>query len=113
MYSSIRDSARRPSLEYAPEGRYANYFEVSHSACEFIVDFGQFHPEQVAAQLHIRVVTGPVYAKLLSRMLSEAIERHERVHGVIETDPAGLAVALDANGDCSRCERTAGAKRRT
>jgi Protein of unknown function (DUF3467) len=72
----------------APEARYVNYFEVGHNALEFIVDLGQYHPEQIAVQLQMRVVTAPVYAKLLSRMLTEAIERHEREHGVIQLEPS-------------------------
>jgi Protein of unknown function (DUF3467) len=72
----------------APEARYVNYFEVGHNALEFIVDLGQYHPEQIAVQLQMRVVTAPVYAKLLSRMLMEAIERHEREHGVIQLEPS-------------------------
>ena len=72
-----------PKIHCAPEARYVNYFEVGHNAFEFILDLGQYHPEQTAAQLHVRVVTGPVYAKLLSRMLAQAVERHEREHGVI------------------------------
>jgi hypothetical protein len=77
-----------PKILCAPEARYVNYFEVGHSALEFILDLGQYHPEQTAAQLHMRVVTGPVYAKLLSRMLAQAIERHEHEHGVIPLEPA-------------------------
>jgi Protein of unknown function (DUF3467) len=81
----MRRSSLRPKHVIAPEARYANYFEVGHNAHEFIFDFGQYHPEQAAAQLHMRVVTSPVYAKLLSKMLCEAVERHECEHGAIRT----------------------------
>jgi hypothetical protein len=80
----MRRLPRRHKNPPAPEARYFNYFELGHNAHEFIFDLGQFHPEQAAAQLHMRVVTGPVYAKLLSNLLGQAVERHEREHGVIE-----------------------------
>jgi hypothetical protein len=86
----MRRSSPRFKQPAAPEGRYVNYFEVGHNAFEFIFDLGQYHPEQSAAQLHMRVVTGPVYAKLLSQMLSQAIEQHERDYGVIGTANEGL-----------------------
>jgi hypothetical protein len=105
---------RRSSLEsrnqYAPEARYINYFEVGHNAHEFLFDLGQYHPEQMAAQLHLRVVTGPAYAKLLSLMLSEAIERHEREHGVIETTGGDPETVTKTNGEHSR--HTDGAARK-
>jgi hypothetical protein len=67
----------------APQARYTNYFEVGHNALEFIFDFGQYHPEARAAQCHTRIVTGPVYAKLLARLLIESIQHHETEHGTI------------------------------
>ncbi len=76
-------SPTQQNVTRAPEARYVNYFEVGHNAFEFILDFGQYHPEQAAAHLHTRLVTGPVYAKLLSHMLAQAVERHEREFGVI------------------------------
>lgn len=109
--SVMRPSTRRPGTAIALEGRYANYFEVMHGPCEFIVDFGQYHPEQGAAQLHLRVVTGPVYAKLLASMLIDAIERHERQHGVIHTELVGSGTAFDI-GDRGPVTRTDEGNRR-
>ena len=65
------------------EGRYANYFQVGHNAFEFLLDFGQFYPESTVAQFHTRIVTGPVYAKALSEVLQESIDRYEKVFGAI------------------------------
>jgi hypothetical protein len=65
------------------EARYANYFEVGHNACEFIFDFGQYHPEDDSAHMHCRIVTGPAYAKLLADLLHAAIARFEEEHGEI------------------------------
>jgi len=77
------------------EARYCNYFEIGHNAFEFIFDFGQYHPEDAAAHMHSRVVTGPVYAKLLAGLLHETLQRFEEEHGPIqpvddELDPMEL-----------------------
>ena len=77
------------------EGRYANYFEVGHNAFEFIFDFGQYHPETEGARMHTRIVTGPVYARLLAELLRDAVERFESEYGAIkpaedELDPVEL-----------------------
>jgi Protein of unknown function (DUF3467) len=77
------------------EARYANYFEVGHNASEFIFDFGQYHPENDTARMHCRIVTGPLYAKLLGDLLCQALERFEEEHGVIasaqdDIDPVEL-----------------------
>ncbi len=69
-----------------PEGRYANYFKVGHNAFEFILDAGQFYPEGKEAQLHTRIVTSPVYAKALLKILQGAVNRYEQVLGNIAGD---------------------------
>lgn len=66
------------------EARYTNYFEVGHNAFEFIFDFGQYHPENSEARMHTRIVTGPVYAKLLADLLRDAVKRFEGEHGTIK-----------------------------
>ena len=93
-------NSRGPKTECPPEARYVNYFEVGHNAFEFIVHLGQYHPEHAAAQFHLRVVTGPIYAKLLSNMLADAIQQHELEHGVIEVAALNNAPfeAVTANG---------------
>jgi hypothetical protein len=66
-----------------PLAIYANYFEVGHNAFEFLIDFGQFQPQGAAVRMHSRMVTGPVHAKLLGQLLTEAIARFEAEHGEI------------------------------
>ncbi len=68
------------------EGRYANYFKVGHNAFEFVIDFSQFYPESEEAQLHTRIVTSPVYAKALLKILQGAVNRYEQVLGEIAGD---------------------------
>ena len=67
----------------APLAVYANYCEIGHNAFEFLIDFGQFRPEKAAVQLHSRIVSGPVQAKLFGRLLMNAIERYEADYGPI------------------------------
>ena len=78
-------SARSLNGSEAPEARYANYFEVGHNAYEFLIDFGQYRPDSESVQMRIRVVTGPVFAKLLSGLLAKAVARYEAEHGAIQT----------------------------
>jgi hypothetical protein len=68
------------------EGRYANYFQVGHNAFEILLDFGQFYPENVAARFHTRIITGPAYAKVLSKTLRGCIDQYEQTFGVIPED---------------------------
>jgi hypothetical protein len=65
------------------EGRYANYFKVGHNAFEFLLDFGQYYRETQRAQLYVRVITAPVYAKALMKTLEESIEQYEQTFGTI------------------------------
>lgn len=86
------------------EARYTNYFEVGHNAFEFIFDFGQYHQEDAGARMHSRIVTGPVYAKLLADLLRDAVQRYETEHGVIqpvedELDPVEVVKQSIANYD--------------
>ncbi len=45
------------------EGQYDNYFKVGHNAYEFVIDFGQYYPENDQAELYTRIITSPCYAK--------------------------------------------------
>jgi hypothetical protein len=65
------------------EGRYANYFKVGHNAFEFVIDFSQFYSESAKAELCVRIITPPIYAKTLLKTLRGAIEHYEQTFGVI------------------------------
>jgi hypothetical protein len=70
--------------------RYANYFEVGHNAYEFLVDFGQFHPEAGAVALHTRIALGPIHAKMLSQMFGHAVLKYEAENGEIALEENSL-----------------------
>jgi Protein of unknown function (DUF3467) len=68
--------------------RYANYFAVGHNAFEFVLDFGQHYPESrfpdpTKAPLHTRIITVPVYARVLLDLLRDSVTRHEALFGPI------------------------------
>jgi|SRR5215471_970675 len=66
-----------------PQAQYANFFQVGHNALEFVLDLGQFEPDSSSCRLHTRIVTGPVYAKVLAEMLQNSVRRFEVEHGEI------------------------------
>jgi hypothetical protein len=66
-----------------PEGHYSNYFKVGFNSFEFILDFGQAYEGVAAEVLHTRIVTGPAYAKALSRLLTDSLAAYERTCGAI------------------------------
>lgn len=65
------------------EGKYANVFRVGHNPVEFVLDFGQFFPTG-KEQLHTRIITSPLHAKELLRVLHESVDEFEREFGSTE-----------------------------
>ncbi|MBN3760733.1 DUF3467 domain-containing protein [Burkholderia sp. Ac-20365] len=80
MPPSDRNRNSRPK---APLARYANYFEISHNAFEFLIDFGQYQPDTRRVQLHSRMASSPTHAKLLCAVLSIAVREFEEEYGEI------------------------------
>jgi hypothetical protein len=70
----------------APEGRYANFFKIGHTSCEFLLEFGQLFAgdREPASALHSRIVTGPPYAKALLRTLERSVQQFEAEFGPIQ-----------------------------
>jgi len=66
------------------ESKYANYFQVGQNAFEFLLDFGQFFSDGRREHFHTRIVTSPLYAKELLKVLQEAVEQHEKSFGPIQ-----------------------------
>lgn len=64
-----------PNLPSPSKGVYANYFEVGHTAFEFIIDFGQTYGGKSSA-CHTRIVTSPIYARALLTTLSQAVNEY-------------------------------------
>jgi Protein of unknown function (DUF3467) len=93
-----------PPVDQGPLAIYANYCEVGHNAFEFLLDYGQFRPESGNVQVHSRIVTGPVQAKLFARMFTQAVERFEASHGLIAdvSDEDALGGLIDSIPDFER-----------
>ena len=72
-----------PQEPHRLEGRYANYFKVGHNAFEFVLDFGQYYPENAGAQFHTRIISNPVYTKALFHTLGESLVQYEQMFGAI------------------------------
>jgi Protein of unknown function (DUF3467) len=64
------------------EARYANYFKVGHNATEFLLQFGQFHPDSSLLWFS-RIIIGPVFLKELKRMVDESMVAYEQQYGEI------------------------------
>jgi hypothetical protein len=67
-------------------GQYANYFVIGHNVSEFVLDFGQAYAadEPDATEhidVHTRLITSPVSARALSRMLRESLASWDRAYG--------------------------------
>ena len=63
---------------------YANYFEVGHTAFEFVIEFGDGYAAKPRA-CHTRIVTNPVYALELLDVLERAVRRYESRYGPART----------------------------
>lgn len=67
------------------EGKYTNSFQIGHNAFEFLLEFGQSYADQTDV-MHTRLVTSPVFAARLSRLLAEAVTSYEAKFGPISSD---------------------------
>ena len=63
------------------EGKYANHIAVGYNAYEFIFDFGQSYSENEEAELSVRVVTSPFYAREFLKTLQKSIEQYDKSYG--------------------------------
>jgi hypothetical protein len=74
------------TVSSAREGRYTNCFQIGHNAFEFLLDFGQSYADGESDMLHTRLVTNPVFAVRLVKLLQQAIDQYERKFGSIPAD---------------------------
>ncbi|SOE87103.1 Protein of unknown function [Burkholderia sp. YR290] len=71
------------------DGQYANYFQIGQNAFDFVLDFGQFYTDEDRVHLHTRIITGPVYAKVLLGVLRDSVDEYEAKFGMIPQDEPG------------------------
>jgi len=70
--------------EKVGEGVYANFFVISNSPSEFILDFGRIVPGIPDAKIYTRVMTTPQHAKQMLQLLEKNIEAFEKQFGEIK-----------------------------
>lgn len=66
-----------------PQGRYYNYFHLTHSREEFLFSFGQLLPGDSEPHVDVRVVTAATWAQVLHEMLGQALAHYRQVYGAI------------------------------
>ena len=74
---------RAPKRPSDTNGRYANYFEVGHTAFEFVLDFGEAYQGTEASPCHTRIVTSPVYMVALVDVLKKSLAEFQSEFGTI------------------------------
>ncbi len=70
--------------EQVGEGVYANFFMISHSQSEFILDFGRMMPGMPSVKIKSRILVTPQHAKHFMQLLEKNIENFENQHGEIK-----------------------------
>ncbi|HNX37256.1 MAG TPA: DUF3467 domain-containing protein [Candidatus Cloacimonadota bacterium] len=82
--------------EKVGEGTYSNFFLITNSPSEFIIDFGRILPGIPDAKIYTRVVTTPQHAKQFLQALEKNIDGFEsqfgeiKVQGQQENRPVGF-----------------------
>jgi hypothetical protein len=64
-------------------GHYSNYFQIGHNAFEFVFDFGQYYEDAKQAEICLRIVTGPIFAKQFLKLLEQAVDQFEDSFGAL------------------------------
>jgi hypothetical protein len=65
------------------EGTYSNLMFVTHSTCEFVLDFARALPGGRKGKVYSRVVMTPQHAKALWDLLTRNVAMFEETHGAI------------------------------
>jgi hypothetical protein len=65
------------------EGTYSNLMFITHSPCEFVLDFARALPGGRKGKVYARVVMTPQHAKALSDLLVRNVQMFEEKHGPI------------------------------
>jgi hypothetical protein len=70
--------------EQIGEGVYSNFFMITNSTSEFVLDFGRILPGVPSAKIYSRVLTTPQHAKQLLQILENNIKKFEEQNGEIK-----------------------------
>jgi hypothetical protein len=75
--------------EKVGEGTYANFFMITNSPSEFIMDCGRILPGLPDARIYSRVVMTPSHAKQLLQLLEKNIVAYEKQYGEVKVQGQG------------------------
>lgn len=67
------------------EPKYANFFMITHTPAEIIVDCAQVLPRAPKGRVQNRIVMTPMHAKLLHEVLGNNLAQYESKFGAIQT----------------------------
>ena len=70
--------------EKVGEGTYANFFMITYSPSEFILDFGRILPGLPDARIYSRVLSTPQHVKQLLQTIQKNVEQFEKQYGEIK-----------------------------
>jgi len=70
--------------EKVGEGVYANFFMISNTPSEYVLDFGRIMPGLPNVKVNSRIVTTPQHAKQLLMLLKQNIDMFEKQFGEIK-----------------------------
>jgi hypothetical protein len=73
-------SADRSDGHKRLEARYANYLRVGFSAHEFILDFGQYYPDDTSEEIHTRISVTPHYLGVFASVIGKALRQYGKEH---------------------------------
>lgn len=78
---------KQVQIELKPDvagGTYSNLAVITHSNCEFVMDFVQMLPGMQKAQVASRVIMAPEHAKRLMLALQDNVGKYEKQFGRID-----------------------------
>jgi hypothetical protein len=75
--------------ENVGQGSYSNFFMVTYSPSEFIIDFGRILPGIPDAKIYSRVLSTPQHVKQLLNLLQKNVEQFEAQYGEIKFSGQG------------------------
>ena len=70
--------------EKVAEGVYANFFMISNTQSEYVIDCGRIVPGLPDVKIYTRVMTTPIHAKQLLMTLQQNIDQYEKQFGEIK-----------------------------
>lgn len=70
--------------EKVGEGTYANFFVITNSPSEFIIDFGRMLPGIPDARIYTRVICTPQHTKQLLNIIKQNMDSYEEKFGEVK-----------------------------